>query len=140
MSVSAVRGSLLCLSLAAAMALLTMSRGFADDDELTDPFLGQADAIAAGRVTYAGKCYVCHHSSGARGPNLFATKLSDQRFLETVIQGRKERKCQPSACAVAGRRVADSRLHHVDRPLLRQADRARKQFGARQLCGGEQQP
>jgi mono/diheme cytochrome c family protein len=23
------------------------------------------------------------------GPNLFATKLSDQRFLETVIQGRK---------------------------------------------------
>jgi hypothetical protein len=25
----------------------------------------------------------------ARGPNLFATKLSDQRFLETVIQGRK---------------------------------------------------
>ena len=55
----------------------------------TDPFLGQPDAIAAGRVTYAGKCYVRHHSSGAREPNLFATKLSDQRFLETVIQGRK---------------------------------------------------
>ena len=71
------------------MALLTMSRGFADDDELKDPFLGQPDAIAAGRVTYASKCYVCHHSAGARGPNLFATKLSDQRFLETVIQGRK---------------------------------------------------
>ena len=49
------------LSLAAAMALLTMSRGLADD-ELIDPFLLQADAIAAGRVTYAGKCYVCHHS------------------------------------------------------------------------------
>jgi mono/diheme cytochrome c family protein len=32
---------------------------------------------------------MCHHSSGARGPNLFATKLSDQRSLETVIQGRK---------------------------------------------------
>jgi mono/diheme cytochrome c family protein len=84
---SAIRGSL-CLSLAAAMASLTLSRGFADSDELTDPFLGQADAIAAGRVTYASKCYVCHHSTGARGPNLFATKLSDQRFLETVIQGR----------------------------------------------------
>jgi mono/diheme cytochrome c family protein len=66
MRVSAIHGSLLCLSLAAAVALLTMSRGFADDDELTDPFLGQPDAIAAGRVTYAGKCYVCHHSSGAR--------------------------------------------------------------------------
>jgi mono/diheme cytochrome c family protein len=88
MRVSAIRGSLLCLALAAAMALLTMSRSFADDGELTDPFLGQPDAIAAGRVTYAGKCHVCHHSTGARGPNLFATKLSDQRFLETVIQGR----------------------------------------------------
>jgi len=89
MRMSAIRGSLILVSLAAAMALFTMSRGFADDDELKDPFLGQADAIAAGRVTYASKCYVCHHSSGARGPNLFATKLSDQRFLETVIQGRK---------------------------------------------------
>jgi hypothetical protein len=66
MRVSAIRGSLLCLALAAAMALLTMSRGLAGDDQLTDPFLGQPDAIAAG--THAGKCYVCHHSSGARGP------------------------------------------------------------------------
>jgi mono/diheme cytochrome c family protein len=89
MRVPPVRGSVFFLSLAAAVALLTMSRGFADDDALTDPFLGQPDAIAAGRVTYASKCYVCHHSSGARGPNLFATKLNDQRFLETVIQGRK---------------------------------------------------
>ena len=89
MCMSAIRGSILFLSLAVAMALLTMSRGLADNDELTDPFLGQPDAIAAGRVTYASKCYVCHHSAGARGPNLFATKLSDQRFLETVIQGRK---------------------------------------------------
>ena len=99
MRVSAIRGSILCLSLAAAMALLTMSRGFADDDELTDPFLGQPDAIAAGRVTYAGKCYVCHHSSGARGPNLFATKL-DQRFSGDGDPGPEgERKCLPSACA-----------------------------------------
>lgn len=83
------RSPAILLSLAAAVALLAMGRGFADDDELKNPFLGQPDAIAAGRVIYAGKCYVCHHSSGARGPNLFATKLSDQRFLETVIQGRK---------------------------------------------------
>jgi mono/diheme cytochrome c family protein len=89
MLLSAIRGSLLLISLAAAMALLAIGRGLADDDELIDPFLGQPAAIAAGRVTYAGKCYVCHHSTGARGPNLFATKLSDQRFLETVIQGRK---------------------------------------------------
>jgi mono/diheme cytochrome c family protein len=70
------------------MKRMLMISGLADD-ELTDPFLGQPDAIAAGRVAYASKCYVCHHSAGARGPNLFATKLSDQRFLETVIQGRK---------------------------------------------------
>jgi mono/diheme cytochrome c family protein len=56
---------------------------------LTDPYLGQSDAIAAGRAIYGAKCYVCHHSAGARGPNLFATKLSDEQFLETVINGRK---------------------------------------------------
>ena len=65
MRVNVVRGSVLFLSLAAAMALLTMSRGLADE-ELTNPFLGQPDAIAAGRVIYAGKCYVCHHAP-ARG-------------------------------------------------------------------------
>jgi hypothetical protein len=57
-------------------------------ENLTNPFLGQPDAIAAGRVIYARKCYVCHHSSGARGPNLFAMKLSDERFLETGITVR----------------------------------------------------
>src|SRR5271166_2042570 len=56
---------------------------------LDEPFSGQPDAIAAGRAIYAAKCYICHHSSGARGPNLFATKLSDEKFLETVIGGRK---------------------------------------------------
>src|SRR5262245_30721860 len=59
------------------------------DEALTDPLLGQPDAIDAGRDTYRSKCLVCHGSSGARGPNLFATKLSDERFLETVINGRK---------------------------------------------------
>jgi mono/diheme cytochrome c family protein len=59
------------------------------DEALTDPFLGQPDAIEAGHDTYRSKCLVCHGSSGARGPNLFATKLSDERFLETVINGRK---------------------------------------------------
>ena len=120
MRVSASRGSVLCLSLAAAMALPAISRGLADD-ELKDPFLGQEDAIAAGRVTYAGKCYVCHHSSGARGPNLFATKLSDQRFLETVIQGRKG--TQMPAFGLRCRRRLD-----------------RKRPGVRQFCGGNERP
>ena len=51
--------------------------------------LGQPDAIEAGRDTYRSKCLVCHRRPAARGPNLFATKLSDERFLETVINGRK---------------------------------------------------
>ena len=59
------------------------------DEPLTDPFLGQMDAIAAGKDIYRSKCLVCHQSAGGRGPNLFATKLSDERFLETVINGRK---------------------------------------------------
>ena len=59
------------------------------DEALTDPLLGQPNAIEAGRDTYRSKCLVCHGSSGARGPNLFATKLGDERFLEIVINGRK---------------------------------------------------
>lgn len=59
------------------------------EDELTNPVLGDPAAIEAGKDIYRGKCLVCHQSAGARGPNLFATKLSDERFLETVINGRK---------------------------------------------------
>src|SRR3546814_2092871 len=53
------------------------------------PYLGQPEAIDEGLQIYRSKCYVCHHSAGARGPNLFKSKLSDEKFLETVINGRK---------------------------------------------------
>jgi len=78
----------LAFCLLAALAV-TWHRSGSADEALTDPFLDQPDAIAAGKDIYRSKCYVCHHSAGARGPNLFATKLSDERFLETVINGRK---------------------------------------------------
>jgi mono/diheme cytochrome c family protein len=78
----------LCLFVA-LLAFGASTRAGSADEPLTDPFLGQPDAIAAGKQIYRSKCYVCHHSAGGRGPNLFATKLSDERFLETVIQGRK---------------------------------------------------
>jgi len=61
----------------------------AADEEMTDPFLGQAEAIEEGLQIYRSKCYICHLSKGGRGPNLFATKISDEKFLETVINGRK---------------------------------------------------
>lgn len=78
----------LCLLSALPPAVMWHRSGSADE-ALTDPFLGQPDAIAAGKEIYRSKCYVCHHSAGGRGPNLFATKISDERFLETVINGRK---------------------------------------------------
>jgi mono/diheme cytochrome c family protein len=58
------------------------------EEGLTNPVLGQAEAISAGRDIYQRKCLVCHRA-GARGPNIFATKLSDHHFVETVINGRK---------------------------------------------------
>ena len=61
----------------------------AADDELTNPFLGQPEAIEEGLQIYRSKCYICHLSKGGRGPDLFATKISDEKFLETVINGRK---------------------------------------------------
>jgi mono/diheme cytochrome c family protein len=69
--------------------LAIAGRGGSADEALTNPYLGQPDAIAAGKDTYRSKCYICHHSGGARGPDLFATKLSDQGFMETVINGRR---------------------------------------------------
>jgi mono/diheme cytochrome c family protein len=78
----------LCLLSALPPAVMWNRSGSADE-ALIDPFLGQPDAIAAGKQIYRSKCYVCHHSAGGRGPNLFATKIRDERFLETVINGRK---------------------------------------------------
>ncbi len=58
-------------------------------DEITDPFLGQPDAIAEGDALYHSKCIICHGLKGARGPNIFASTLTDEQFLEVVINGRK---------------------------------------------------
>jgi mono/diheme cytochrome c family protein len=59
------------------------------DEALTNPYLGDAEAIAEGRRFYRTRCIICHRNAGGRGPNLFGAKISDERFLETVINGRK---------------------------------------------------
>ncbi len=59
------------------------------DDSITDPFLGQPDAIAEGDATYHSECIICHGLKGARAPNIFASTLTDEQFLEVVINGRK---------------------------------------------------
>ena len=72
------------------VVVATLGGGAAAADEpLTNPVLEDADAIAAGRTIYRQRCYVCHHREGGRGPNLFASKLGDEAFLMTVINGRK---------------------------------------------------
>lgn len=58
------------------------------EEELRNPYLGQQEAIAEGKRIYQGKCILCHRYTGGRGPNLFATKLTDEQFLEVVINGR----------------------------------------------------
>lgn len=59
------------------------------DEPPAGPALGDAQAIAEGRRIYRTRCVICHGKAGGRGPNLFATRLSDEAFLEIVINGRK---------------------------------------------------
>ena len=59
------------------------------DEALTNPVLGQPQAIEQGDTIYRRHCIGCHGRAGGRGPNLFETRLSDQQFMDTVINGRK---------------------------------------------------
>jgi mono/diheme cytochrome c family protein len=65
------------------------SRAETADAPLSNPMLHDAKAIAAGEQLYREHCIICHGRGGGRGPNLFATKLSDEKFLFVVINGRK---------------------------------------------------
>ncbi len=58
-------------------------------DALANPFLGGEAAIRQGRRIYRGKCIVCHQKTGGRAKNLFKTRLTDEQFLEVVINGRE---------------------------------------------------
>lgn len=74
----------------AALAILATGPAFgAGGEPLTNPVLGDPQAIEAGRKIYRQRCYICHLSEGGRGPNLFKSTISDETFLMTVINGRK---------------------------------------------------
>ena len=79
---------LAAVALTAGAAFLSFDTAAAED-AVVNPVLGQPDAITAGRVIYRTRCYICHLGKGGRGPNLFASKLSDEQFLETAINGRR---------------------------------------------------
>jgi mono/diheme cytochrome c family protein len=72
-----------------ASSLAVVGAAGADEPPLINPVLGDPAAVAAGRKTYRQRCYICHLSQGGRGPNLFESRLSDEKFLMTVINGRK---------------------------------------------------
>jgi mono/diheme cytochrome c family protein len=56
---------------------------------VVNPFLGDEAAITEGRRIYRSKCIVCHQRTGGRAKNLFKTRLTDEQFLEVVINGRE---------------------------------------------------
>ena len=62
-----------------------------NDEALTNPYLGDPQAIEDGERIFRRRCTGCHWSP-LRAPVLFHTKLSDEKFLETVINGRKGRR------------------------------------------------
>jgi mono/diheme cytochrome c family protein len=67
---------------------LTTARAAAQDDELSNPYLDDPAAIEAGERIFRRRCTGCHWSP-LRAPVLFHTALGDEKFLETVINGRK---------------------------------------------------
>lgn len=81
--------SLSRLAAAACIAAVSIARDrAAADDDIVNPVLSQPEAIAADRMIYRTRCYICHLGNGGRGPDLFASELSDYQFLETGINGR----------------------------------------------------
>lgn len=63
-------------------------------DELTNPLLGDPEAIEAGENLFRRRCVGCHWAP-KRGPNLFESEISDEKFLEVVINGRKRSLTMP---------------------------------------------
>lgn len=64
------------------------------DDALTNPFLGDPEAIEAGENLFRRRCVGCHWAP-KRGPDLFQSDISDEQFLEVVINGRKRARTMP---------------------------------------------
>ena len=68
--------------------------GEAEDDAFTNPFLGDPEAIEEGRWLFLARCSGCHWSK-RRGPGLFQTKLSHEKFLEITINGMRTLRTMP---------------------------------------------
>lgn len=80
---------LLLLGLALALPAAAQRKGQQEPERepLTNPYVGDEEAIAAGEQIFRRRCVGCHWSP-KRGPDLFKTEISDDRFLDAVINGR----------------------------------------------------
>lgn len=87
-------GQRLVSCLAGLVVLASSWIVIADDNPdaaaVTNPYLGQTEAIKAGERIYRRTCVGCHRSRGGHGPNLFGIRerMSDEQFLTTVMNGR----------------------------------------------------
>ena len=86
--VGPLAAGLLLLCSILTLAGLTTTRAAAQDDELTNPYLADPAAIEEGERIFRRRCTGCHWSP-LRAPVLFHSELGDEKFLETVINGRK---------------------------------------------------
>ena len=77
----------LIASLVALATLAPPADAQENDEGLTNPYLGEAEAIEEGERIFRSRCTGCHWSP-LRAPVLFQTELSDETFLEIVIGGR----------------------------------------------------
>jgi len=68
--------------------------GEAEDDAFTNPFLGDPEAIEEGYWLFLARCTGCHWNP-LRGPRIFQTKLSHEKFLEITINGRMTLRTMP---------------------------------------------
>ena len=83
---------LLLALLAAAMPVPAAAA--ADEDEWTNPFLGDPQAIEEGGKLFRARCTGCHWNP-LRGPRIFQTKRTYEKFLEIVINGKKSQRTMP---------------------------------------------
>lgn len=65
-----------------------------NDDELENPYLGDPEAIEEGRQQFIRRCTGCHWNP-LRGPRIFKTELSYEKFLEIVVNGRRTVRTMP---------------------------------------------
>jgi mono/diheme cytochrome c family protein len=86
--VGPLAAGLLFLCSILTFAGITTPPAAAQDDALANPYLDDPAAIEEGERIFRRRCTGCHWSP-LRAPVLFHTELGDEKFLETVINGRK---------------------------------------------------